>query len=75
MELEGPADVLREIETEVNGDRLIIGKEGRWMDWNWSDRHKINVYITMPVIEDSALVALVICLRKTRSLFPASILA
>jgi len=51
VELEGPADVLREIETEVNGDRLIIGKEGRWMDWNWSDRHKINVYITMPVIE------------------------
>src|SRR5205809_5143060 len=41
VELEGPADVLKEIETEVSGGRLSIGKDGKWMDWNWSDKNKI----------------------------------
>lgn len=51
VELEGPADVLREIETEVRGGKLIIGKEDKWMNWNWSDKNRINIYVTVKDIE------------------------
>ncbi len=51
VELEGPADVIREIETEVDGNRLIIGKEGRWMNWNWGEKDNIKVYVTVPTLE------------------------
>ena len=51
VELEGPSDVLREIETEVDGDRLVIGKEGRWMNWNWGEKDNIKVYVTVPTLE------------------------
>ncbi|MBY0434028.1 MAG: DUF2807 domain-containing protein [Cyclobacteriaceae bacterium] len=51
VELEGSADVLREIETDVDGGRLSIGKEGRWMNWNWNDRDKIIAYVTVKDIE------------------------
>lgn len=54
VEMEGDRDVLKKIETEVDGGRLIIGKEGKWSDWNWgnwSDKDRINVYITMKDIE------------------------
>ena len=51
VELEGPADVLREVETEVREGKLVIGKEDRWMNWNWSDENRINVYVTMANIE------------------------
>ncbi|MDZ4714281.1 MAG: head GIN domain-containing protein [Cytophagales bacterium] len=51
VELEGPADVLREVETEVKSGKLIIGKEGRWMNWNWNDRDRINIYITVKDLE------------------------
>jgi hypothetical protein len=51
VELEGSKDVLREVETEVDGNRLIIGKEGKWMNWGWSDKDRITVYVTMPNIE------------------------
>lgn len=51
VELEGPKNVLQEVETEVSGDRLIIGKEGKWMDWNWGEKDNIKVYITVPTIE------------------------
>lgn len=51
VELEGASDVLREVETEVSGGKLVIGKENRWMNWGWSDRDKINVYITIKDIE------------------------
>lgn len=50
VELEGAKDILAEIETEVSGDRLIIGKENRWNDWGWSN-DKVTVYVTMPTIE------------------------
>lgn len=50
VELEGDADVLKEVETEVSGSRLKIGKEGKWFDWNHGDK-KITVYITVPEIE------------------------
>jgi hypothetical protein len=52
VELEGSRDILNEIETEVEGSKLVIGKEGKWFDWNWSDNDKkISVYITVPNIE------------------------
>jgi hypothetical protein len=51
VELEGSQDVLKEIDTEVEGSKLVIGKEGKWFDWNWTDNEKITVYITVPNIE------------------------
>jgi len=47
VELEGPADVLKEIDTEVSGGKLVIGKDNKWMNWNWSDRDKITAYVTV----------------------------
>jgi hypothetical protein len=51
LELEGSKDVLAELETRVDGNRLIIGREGKWFDWNWTDNDKITVYITVPNID------------------------
>ncbi len=52
VELEGPKDVLDEIETEVSGGKLVIGKEGKWMNWGWNDsKDKISVYVTVKDIE------------------------
>ncbi len=51
VELEGSKKALEEVDTEVEGNKLIIGKEGNWMDWNWGDDEKITVYITVPNIE------------------------
>jgi len=50
VELEAAKDILAEIETEVSGDRLIIGKENRWNNWGWNN-DKVTIYITMPTIE------------------------
>src|SRR5204862_442394 len=46
-ELEGPSDVLKEIETELDGDRLVIGKENHWRNWGWKDSERIVVYVTV----------------------------
>lgn len=53
VELQGSKEVLEEVETEVEGNRLIIGKEGNdWFSWKWNDDDdKITVYITVPNIE------------------------
>ena len=53
VEIEGKKDVLEKIETEVEGNRLVVGKEGKgWMDWSWGDDDdKVNVYITVKDIE------------------------
>jgi len=51
VEVEGSKKVLEEVETEVDGSRLIIGKDGKDWDWNWGDDDKITVYITVPNIE------------------------
>jgi hypothetical protein len=51
VEIEGKKDVLQEIETEVEGSRLVIGKEGKWFDWDWDGDEKVNVYITVVNIE------------------------
>jgi hypothetical protein len=50
VEIEGSKDILQEIETEVDGNRLVIGKEGKWFDWDSKDDN-ITVYITVPEIE------------------------
>lgn len=47
VELEGPADVLKEIETEVSGGKLVIGKDNKWTNWSWGDKDKIIAYVTM----------------------------
>src|SRR3954465_13956924 len=47
VELEGPSDVLKEIETELEGDRLVIGKENHWRNWSWKDSEKIVAYVTV----------------------------
>ena len=49
VELEGDKDALAKIETEVNGDRLIIGREDKWFDWgwDWSDHDRVTVYVTV----------------------------
>ncbi len=51
VELEGPKDLLKEIETEVDGGRLIVGKEGKWMNWGWGDNDRIIAYVTVKDIE------------------------
>lgn len=50
VELEGDSDVLKEVETNVSGGRLRIGREGKWFDWH-SFNDRITVYITVPEIE------------------------
>jgi len=54
VEIEGKAEVLKEIDIEVQGERLVIGKEGKWSNWLWSDNdddEEVKVYITMKDIE------------------------
>ncbi|MBT1702137.1 head GIN domain-containing protein [Chryseosolibacter indicus] len=51
VELEGENDVLKEVETKVEDNKLIIGKEGKWSDWKFGSDDKITVYITIPTIE------------------------
>src|SRR5688572_30373618 len=51
VEIEGKKDFLAEIETTVEGNKLVIGKEGKWTDWNWGDDDRVNVYITVKDIE------------------------
>ncbi len=52
VELEGDADVLERVETEVRSGKLVIGDESRnsWFSWGGFD-DKINVYITVENIE------------------------
>ena len=51
VEIEGKKDVLAEVETNVEGGRLVIGKEGKWSNWNWRDGDEVTVYITMKDVE------------------------
>ncbi|SKC44657.1 head GIN domain-containing protein [Ohtaekwangia koreensis] len=51
VEIEGKKDLLDEIETKLEGNKLVIGKEGKWSNWHWEDDDNVNVYITMPTIE------------------------
>jgi hypothetical protein len=47
VEIEGKKDVIKEIETEVEGSKLVIGKEGKWLDWSWKDGDQVTVYVTI----------------------------
>jgi hypothetical protein len=51
VEIEGKKDVLQEIETEVKGGRLVIGKESNWLDWSWGTNDQVTVYITVKDID------------------------
>jgi Putative auto-transporter adhesin, head GIN domain len=51
VELEGKKDILKEIETKVEGDKLTIGKAGKWSNWNWGDGDEITVYVTVTTLE------------------------
>jgi hypothetical protein len=51
--LEGDKELLDKIETDVDGNKLTIGREDkwRWSDWSWRDDKRITVYVTMATIE------------------------
>jgi hypothetical protein len=51
VEIEGDEDIIRDIETDVDGDRLIIGRPGKWFDWSSHSEDRIIVYITVPEID------------------------
>jgi hypothetical protein len=51
VEIEGSAEALEENKTSVEGGKLIIGPEGKWLDWHWGDDNKVTVYITVANIE------------------------
>ncbi len=46
VEIEGDRETISKIETEVKGDRLVIGNEDRW-NWGWQDNDRVMVYITV----------------------------
>lgn len=47
VEIEGKKDIIKEIDTEVQGSRLVIGKDGKWMDWSWDNDDQVTVYVTI----------------------------
>src|SRR5882757_4241891 len=52
--LEGDKEVLEKIETDVEGNKLVIGRESKWgMDWSWGkdDSRHITAYVTVKDIE------------------------
>lgn len=49
VELEGKSDILKEIETNIEGSKLVIEKDGKLFGWEEDD--DIKVYITMPNID------------------------
>lgn len=51
VEIEGKKSLLDEIETKLDGSKLLIQKEGKWMDWNWGNDDEVTVYITVKDIE------------------------
>lgn len=50
VEIEGSAEVLEKIKTEVDDGKLSIGPESNW-NWSFGDDDKVTVYITVPNIE------------------------
>lgn len=51
--LEGNEEAIREVETYLKGDRLIIENRdnNRWFSWGNDSRDKINIYITVENID------------------------
>lgn len=44
--IEGKKDILKEIESKVEGSRLVIEKEDKW-GWDWDKDDEVTVYITV----------------------------
>lgn len=51
VEIEGKKDMLEVVETDVDGGKLVIGREGEWKFWRWNEDDEVNVYITVKDIE------------------------
>lgn len=51
LEIEGDAEFLKEVETEVKDGRLSIGREEGWRNWNWKDTDRVTVWVTLPSLE------------------------
>jgi hypothetical protein len=51
IEIEGKKDVLEEIETNVEGSKLVIGQEDERKFWKWKEDDEVNVYITVKDLE------------------------
>jgi hypothetical protein len=49
VEIEGDKDILKEIETNVEGSKLVIERDGKWNDWN--SEKKVTIYITVEKID------------------------
>lgn len=49
VEVEGKQSILEEVETRVEGGKLVIQFEGKWN--NWHNDERVNVYITVKDIE------------------------
>lgn len=50
VELDGKKEILKEIDTEVEGSRLVISRKGKWNDWKSGDKD-ITVYIIVKDLE------------------------
>ena len=51
VEIEGKKDVVEETTVKVEGSKLIIGREGKWSNWNFGNGDEVNVYVTVKDIE------------------------
>lgn len=51
VEIEGSSEALEKIKTKVEGGKLVIGPEDKWMNWNWSNDDKVTVYVTVSNID------------------------
>jgi hypothetical protein len=51
VEIEGNKEVLKKVEFEVEGSKLVIGHEGKWSNWDSDDDNEIKVYITVPNLD------------------------
>jgi hypothetical protein len=47
VEIEGKEDLLKKINIEVEGSRLVIDMEEKWFNWNWDNDDEIKVYVTV----------------------------
>ena len=51
VEIEGTSEMLGKIKTKVEGDRLVIGPESNWTNWNWGKDDNVTLYITVANVE------------------------
>jgi len=52
VELEGNSDYIQKVETDTEGNTLVIGREnGRWFNWSDNSNERIDVYVTITSLE------------------------